>query len=494
MDSIVPYRPLLTLDPDVRFLTAIAINVALIVSLGSVPAFAQESMIASNAVAPASYDAAADRSSPAADQVCDIGDPRSPWTPGDGAVASAELRRFSDTIRVGYDDGFVLASLRERNLETDAFPFRLKVNGWGQLRHTASDVALPNTDLNQFQMKRARLILSGNAFLPDLNYFTQFDGRSSSGDNMRLLDFYLNYDIGHAQFGFEKGTFGFRAGKYKMPFTMARWLSGKEFEFSDRSVASTYFDVNRSLAIGLFGQSKHTAIPIEWETAIFNGFVTGGAETGSSGNLDDNFAYSIRLQGYPIGDWGSSQLADFESHDRLAMRVGCAFAGTTISRNGSTEFNTPRVVDSGQTFASILPVAVDSYHVAQFAVDTSFKWRGWSTTMEYYFRNLSDFEGAALPSLLDHGFWFQVGYFVVPEKLQVLTRWSRVDGDSGTLGASDQSTDEVGAGLAWYLRGNRAKLVTDVTRLDGAPISSSALDVNPGDRGWLFRTQMQFSF
>ncbi len=311
---------------------------------------------------------------------------------------------------------------------------------------------------------------------------------------MRLLDYYLSYDFGHDQFGLEKGTIGFRTGQYKMPFTIARWLSGKEFEFADRSVASTYFDINRSLAWGLYGQTSRFRVPIEWETAIFNGFVTGGAETGSSGDLDDNFAYSFRLQGYPIGQWGAGQLADFEDHDHLAMRVGCAFAATTVNRSGTTEFNTLRVVDSGSTLATILPAAVDRYSVSQFAVDASCKLHGWSTTLEYYFRNVSDFRGAAVPDLLDHGLWFQLGYFVVPSKVQLLTRWSRVDGDSGTLGVTNQSTDEVAGGLAWYFRGNHAKLVCDLTHLDGAPIKSSSLDINPRDRGWLYRTQIQFSF
>ena len=226
-----------------------------------------------------------------------------------------------------------------------------------------------------------------------------------------------------------------------MPFTMARWLSAKQFEFTDRSVASTYFDVNRSLACGLYGQTNGY-IPLVWETAIFNGFVTGGAETGSSGDLDDNFAYSVRIHGFPVGHWGTAELADFECHDRLAMRVGLHLAATTINRIGTTEFDALRVVDSGSPLASILPVAIESYEVTQFAVDSSVKLRGWSATLEYYFRNVSDFRGAPLPDLFDHGFWFQLGYFIVPNKLQGLTRWSRVVGDSGTLGATQQSADE----------------------------------------------------
>ena len=55
-----------------------------------------------------------------------------------------------------------------------------------------TDVAPPNTDINPFQLKRGRLIFSGQAFNPDVSYFVQLDGRSSSGENMRLLDYYLS--------------------------------------------------------------------------------------------------------------------------------------------------------------------------------------------------------------------------------------------------------------------------------------------------------------
>ena len=116
-----------------------------------------------------------------------------------------------------------------------------------------------------------------------------------------------------------------------MPFTLARWVSGREFEFADRSLSSTYFDVNRSLAWGLYGKTDCVGLPIVWETAVFNGLVTGGAETGSSGTLDDNFAYSARVYCFPLGEWGHGELADFEWHDRLAMRVGAGVAAPTLS-------------------------------------------------------------------------------------------------------------------------------------------------------------------
>lgn len=415
-------------------------------------------------------------------------------------AAYAQERRNSgggaarQPVRVGYDRGFVISSQEPADLGTGDSPFLLRLNGWGQLRGTNFNSDGSNPDLNQFQLKRARLVFSGHAFTPDFAYFVQVDGRSSSGDDIRLLDYFLTYDLGHHALDLDDNALHLKAGLYKVPFTLARYLSGREFEFADRSMASMFFDVNRSLACGLYGEHTDVLLPWNWEVAIFNGLVTGGAETGSSGQLDNNFAYSGRLSFYPTGEWGPGQLADFQYHETLAMRSGMAFANSTVERFGAAEFQSARVVDSGSQLVSLLPLAVDKYTVDLYAVDSSFKWRGWSMTLEYYFRHIREFESPLVGSLFDHGFWFQLGKFVVPGKLEFLTRWSRVVGDSGTLGLANQSSDEVAGGAVWYFRQQNAKLTFDATHLDGAPISSAALDISPGAVGWLFRTQLQFAF
>ncbi len=399
-----------------------------------------------------------------------------------------------ESVQVGYDGGFLIAAEKSLDLETADSPFLLRINGWGQLRQITFSSEGATADRNQFQLARARLILSGSAFTKDFDYYIQLDGRSSSGDNLRLLDYFLTYDIGHHKWGLKKGTLAFKTGKYKMPFHLARYLSARELEFCDRSMASTFFDVNRSLAWGLYGRTDRSRIPLSWETAIFNGLVTGGAETGSSGNLDNNFAYSARAYCYPIGDWGTEPLADFEGHCHLATRIGAGFANSTIDSSGSTEFGAIRVVDSGQTLASILPADANQYTVNLYSVDASMKYLGWSASFEYYFRQVGDIQGAAVPDLFDHGHWLQFGKFMVPEKFQLLARWSRVEGNSGTLGGANQQSEEISGGFVWYVRDQHAKFSVDATHLDGAPISSSALDIFPGDAGWQLRTQIQFAF
>jgi hypothetical protein len=424
-----------------------------------------------------------------------------PWQSGNSEstnssadISQAEADLFKQNLRVGYDDGFLLAGRDISDLGGEDLPFRLKFNGWGQLRMTNFASDGPSRDFAQFQLKRARLVFSGHAFTPDFSYFIALDGRSASNDTIRLLDYFLSYDLGHHDWGWKKRALIVKAGQYKIPFTLARAISGQEFQFADRSVASMYFDANRSLAAGLYGERKPGGQLLTWETAIFNGLITGGAETGSTGTLDNNFAISGRLAYYPQGEWGKDDLCDWDFHEQVATRTGFAFAMSSINREGTTEFGEIRVVDTGSKLSDILPLSIEQYHVASYCVDYSLKYRGWSVNSEYYFRNIGTFEGDYLPDLFDHGFWLQTGYFLVPRKLEALARWSRVVGKSGTLGSSEQSSDEKAAALTWYFRRHAAKITFDATYLDGAPINSFALDITPGAVGWLWRTQLQFSF
>ena len=129
------------------------------------------------------------------------------------------------------------------------------------------------------------------------------------------------------------------------------------------------------------------------------------------------------------------------------------------------------------------------------AVDANLKYRGLSVLTEYYFRSLTDFAGGpAVEDLFDHGFMLQTGMFLIRERLEILGRWSRVVGDSGTLGSTVESFDEVAAGVVLYFRGHSSKLTFDVTHLNGAPVRDLALNVLPGDDGMMYRTQLQIRF
>ncbi len=164
----VPFLPILSLDPVVRFLAVITFNVVFALSIGPLRAAAQGSIDRwrwGGTGQPASYCDLPDGTCCDAAEMCGIGaDPSAfgsdafgsdgfgsdafgsdaLYSAASGSTASDDLF-WLDSVRVGYDKGFVIASQRDLELETSNFPYRLQINGWGQLRYTATDVTPPNT-------------------------------------------------------------------------------------------------------------------------------------------------------------------------------------------------------------------------------------------------------------------------------------------------------------------------------------------------------------
>jgi hypothetical protein len=397
-------------------------------------------------------------------------------------------------LQFGYDLGFIIASPEATRSDERNSPFFMRINSWVQMRHTLLDSDGPNPDENNFELERVRLTFGGHAYTPDLTYFLQLDGDSDDAEFVDLLDYVVSYDVGHDRLGWQQGRLGIRAGKWKLPFNRARWESGNRLMFVDRSPTTIVFDINRSLGAGLYGQLDVLDKPVNWEVAFFNGLNASGARPSRTGDLDRNPAFSTRVYADVIGDWGPDGESDLNYHEQPAMRVGMGIAVTRVDKEGAREFARQRVVDSGAPLADLLPQAVSAYDVAFYTADMSVKYRGLTLIGDVYFRRLSRFSGAPVDDLLDHGVMLQTGYFIVPRSIELLARWSSVVGDSGTLGLTDRSADEIAGGITWFIRGHDAKITFDATHLNGAPIRDTALNILPGDSGWLYRTQFQLRF
>lgn len=410
------------------------------------------------------------------------------------AVESRASHANASRHRFGYDQGFFASSPDGIRLGDQTAPYLLKLNSWLQLRHTVFDSKGTTADQNDIEFERLRIVLSGHVYTPDLTFFTQIDGDSDQGEFADWLDYFVRYDIGHDALGLNRNHLRIRAGKWKLPFNRTRAESGWKLQFADRSVASSFFDINRSLGASLQGQTMIRETPLAWEAAVFNGFNTQGFLPVRAAQLDRNLATSARFTIDLLGEWGRDGEPDLAQHKNPAIRAGGGFAYSRVDAEGPREFASIRVVDSGAILATILPPNIDAFNVFLYATDLNLKWRGLSILSEMYFRQINQFSGGRVADLFDHGFLVQSGYFICPKKLELIGRWSRIVGDSGTLGDRPQSTDEVAGGVVWYIRGHLAKLTFDVTRVNGTPIRDPALNLLPGDDGILYRTQFQLRF
>jgi hypothetical protein len=395
---------------------------------------------------------------------------------------------------VGYDRGFVIADQGDGDFSSGDFPFVMRMNSWIQLRHALFESDEPGNDRNAVSLERIRLGFGGHLYSPDLKYSLVLDGNTDQSVLVNFLDSIVTFDLGRSAYGWEAGTLEIRGGKWKMPFSRSRDESARRFQFSERSVANLFFDIGRSVGVSVLGESDAGGRPLRFETAIMNGLNTGRDSTVSGEDLDANLAWSARVSTDFFSEFGNDGEPDLSWHPRPAFRLGGGLAFTTVDDTGQSEFVRQRVVRSGDRLANLLPEAVSAYDVGFFTVDAHWKHRGWSLIAEHHWRRIGGFRGTYIPSLLDYGLVLQTGYFLIPQKLELLSRWSRISGSSGTLGVQNQHTNEVAGGIAWYIRGHDLKFNMDVSWIDGVPLNSPRLNLLPGDEGWLMRTQFQFAF
>ncbi len=280
-------------------------------------------------------------------------------------------------LQYGYSDGFFVTSPEGVKIGTKDAPFSMKVNVRMQLRHSYFSSEGPTRDENNLEFERAFLILTGSVFTPDIAYHIKIDGDSDEMEGLDLFDAYATYDVGHALLECSPGTFGVKAGKWKVPFHRARQESGFNLQFVDRAMASEFFDLNRSIGVGLFGRTEILPRPVNWEAAILNGFFTQRFLPGRAGELDRNFATAARVSSDLLGEYGKDGEPDLSFHECPAVRVGAAFAYTRLNKlDGLREFSVPRVVDTGAPLASILPATTTEFDEFLYAVDANFKYQG----------------------------------------------------------------------------------------------------------------------
>jgi hypothetical protein len=148
--------------------------------------------------------------------------------------------------------------------------------------------------------------------------------------------------------------------------------------------------------------------------------------------LTRDLSKSINLTWMPTtGEFGPrGGVGDFEEHPKLATRFGASFVSSKEDRFNNTGQPAPdntqvRMTDGVllfETGALANGVTIDNAAYNMLAVDLGFKYRGFSLQAELYSRKLNQFVAdgpTPYTELNDRGYSLQLGYMVVPKKLNV---------------------------------------------------------------------------
>jgi hypothetical protein len=270
------------------------------------------------------------------------------------------------------------------------------------------------------------------------------------------------------------------------------------FQAIDRSLADNFFRPGFTQGAWVTGE------PVDGLN--YMAFVGNGLNTLSisANKIDTHLVLSGTVWWEPLGAYGEpgksrNMYDDYFSSKKARIRVGTSFTHSREDRFSNVDQSNPENTslynsDGVLTFSTgaFAPgVTVNEATYKMWAIDGGVKWNGLAVNGQYFRRWLNDFDADGplpLASTLDHGFELTAGYFVVPKKLQLYGRGSKVFGEFN-------NSSEYGVGARWYfLPTERMWLNPEVIKVNHAPYSGAFSPYTAGMKGWTPMIQALLAF
>ena len=312
--------------------------------------------------------------------------------------------------------------------------YKLRMRFFGQFLANYTDSGTDEEGFG-FSARNLWLIWDGNAFAPWMKYTVQYD-LSGMG---ALKDMRLSFAKNKA--------FVPTIGQYKVPFSREFLTSITALQLVGTSIIDDYFRYGRDIGGGAYGFLSDGMI--RYDVGIFQGE---GANQ-KNDNDDIGMLWAGRVQAAIIGGKARSVKENFAR--RPTLTIAAAAAGIDVEDGSDRNIGIPsgeRVLNSGT--------------VTSFTADINYRDPRFNLTGEYVGRWANP-DDAGLGTAYDSGFRVQGGFFLLPKKIELASRYAMVifDDDANVPGGND--LDNVWTftqGLSCYLSGNHKwKIQLDYT-------------------------------
>jgi len=427
------------------------------------------------------------------------------------ADASFRDSLFPAALNAGYEPmrGFYIDSTDEA--------FSLTIKGLAQVRYTAANRQTDNKniagrqrqdDVNAFDVQSLYLAFFGHIHSPRVKYWIAVDGgyktiTEAGPETGQWKTFYATIDLEYLSEQY------ITAGLMRLPFGAQQMTFDTLLQNIDRSLATYAFGPDRG--VGVMAHGNLFDRRMTYFAAIANG-VLNPDDSPSREQLDTNFAYFARVAAYALGK-GDSLIesrfgypeSDLMYSKDPTLRFGVSFLFN--DNNGDAGSGgppglwapIPDRIRSGRGLGGTQVVDDLGTQVVAFGVDAAFKYRGFSVTADYFVRTVdgeseySQWELRTLHSGSVHqqGGHIQVGYFLVPKKLEITGRLGGI-WDNG-----DDNTWEYSVGCNYYPFGSyNFRLAADFVRIDEVVAGGAHFSPNysANDELTMFRLLLQVGF
>jgi hypothetical protein len=419
--------------------------------------------------------------------------PGAPTNAGDASAAQAPVEQHAADDH--YRDGIVIWE----NPETAKVPFLLRFNNNTQVRYLNTlDSSETFTDhlggtrevhrRNDITVNRSMFIFAGYMFDPKLQYSLTVWTSAGAASIVVAGNIGWRFNDGLTVTGGYTGVPGSRSLVTTFPF----------FQPTDRSMADNFFRPGFTQGVWANGE------PLKGLNYL--AFVGNGLNTLNitANKIDTNLLLAGSMWWEPLGGYSepgkSRQMYDdYFASPKSRIRLGTSFTRSREDRFSETDQSSPdntSIYNSDGVLAfstgAFAPgVTVEQAMYRMWALDGGFKKSGFSVNGQYYFRWVNDFEADGplpLDSTFDHGFELSTGQFIVPKKLVLYARGSKVFGQFA-------SPYEYAGGAKWYfLPTERLWLTAELMRVHGAPYSGAFTPYTAGMSGWMPMLQTVLAF
>jgi len=382
----------------------------------------------------------------------------------------------------------------------------LDATDWAGLGNNPANFEAVDSTAKGFELERARVYFRGHV-LKDLkyNFAIAADDESSNGAYMYIYE--LSYSF--------MPEFGVRAGRFKGPFGKQETTSSGRQMLIDRSLANEVFNIDRCSGLELFGDINLGEIQPHYAVMVFNGLQNNNDTPLAANDNTPALAgrITIPMLGATLKDFENE--SDLKGHDNPVMQLGvsCAYSNDRKEDHfaggdgDSYEFLGKSAADGNTDIFEL------GGEVTMFGADLAMKYQGLSAIVEGFYqqvnvdsgevafendfgsgRNIFDpisgramIDGCEVDNM---GWYAQAGYFVVPQKFELVGRIGGVHVDS-----SNDSYEYAG-GCNYYISGQDLKVSLDVTYVDNLPVVSTSPNfVGVQNDGLIMvRSQLQFQF
>ena len=394
-----------------------------------------------------------------------------------------------------YQDGIVIWE----NPDDATVPFLLKFNNNTQIRYlntlNSNDTFTDHLGVvrevhrrNDITVNRSMFIFAGYMFSKKLQYSLTVWTSAGAASIVVAGNIGWRFSKALTITGGYTGVPGSRSLVGTFPF----------FQPTDRSMADNFF--RPGFTQGIWANGEPVKV-LNYLVFLGNGLNTLNI---TANKIDTSLLFSGSVWWEPLGPYSepgkSRQMYDdYFASKKTRIRLGTSFTRAREDRFSDIDQSSPdntSIYNSDGVLAfstgAFAPgVTVEKATYKMWAIDGGLKKSGFSVNGQYYFRWLSDFEADGplpLASTFDHGFELSTGKFIVPKKLVLYVRGSKVFG---------QFADpyEYGGGFKWYfLPTERLWMTGELMRVNKAPYSGAFTPYTAGMTGWVPMLQTVLAF